>query len=151
MQRQLCVARSARSRPLRSGCRGATGPIIIICKQARAGAGGGGVRGVVTWPAAIGCGRWQLRRRAPVLRRQSTRMYARCTLSRPRHAHHWRDRDLHPFLFIFRARPSGRFVFRRQRDEEKKEARMDQATGEGTAGSYTKVLCGLSSCGSVVL
>lgn len=139
MQRQLCVqrsvARTARSarvaRPVEAPPH-RPGPIIIICKQA-------GPRHVTGryWPPR------QLRRRprqsAADPRRECTRAIAsppRALLTRSR---------THPFLFIFRARPSGRSIFLSS-ETKKKRRRMDRATGEGTAskvcasGSVYKVV-----------
>ena len=136
MQRQLCVARSARPA---ARCRGgATGRrIIIICKQAseRVRARGAS-RDRAPLAAAAAASR---RARQSAAERRRVHMHA----DRPRatrHAHNWRDRELRfPFCLFF-ACVLRTVLFPRQRDEEKKEARMDRAR-EGTEfASYTKVL-----------
>ncbi|CAH0728998.1 unnamed protein product, partial [Brenthis ino] len=129
-------------------CSGATGPIIIICKQ-RAGAdgeargartGGCGVAAGVRGAAGGGAGRHVTHRHwppagscvpAPVRRRPLTRLHALFTPA-SQHAHR-RDRDLQPFLFIFRARPSGRFVFRSSETKKKRSGwiKRPEKTGAG--------------------
>lgn len=117
MQRQLCVARSARSRPRGVEAAPPGGRIIIICKQANKRVR---ARGASRDRAPLAAAAAASTTRAPVRRRTSPRTHAR--RSPPRDATRaqlTRSRTPIPFLFIFRLRPSDRFVSEAARRRKK--------------------------------